>query len=930
MSKLHQKNKGFTLIELLVVIAIIAILSTIISVMFSSARVKAKDTVRKADLNSVKTALELYANDHNGTYPSTIPPGQTTPQVLGLNGCNTWTSNQTTSATSAWIPGLVSGGYISQLPHDPDGLSISTSNPTAGCSSTYLYASDGKDYAISNSLAVYSTNPEDPAINLPVVTTDSGVGDLGSGDVGGVGGGGSGSGSGSFALLFSQASSSYVSTPAIDTTAYSDVTLEFRIKTTDSNGAVISSQNWGQPGSFVLMIGSGQMYFQAIDIDNNLDWSNSLGPNSPNVSSSLLTDGSWHHVALVQTGGYTDMYVDGAQKFHYHMNLLQFNTALTIGASTIWGSYSDHEIDEVRISNTAVYTSDFSSSVPTSLSPSGSTIVLWKFDDGTGLTALDSSSHGNIATLVNNPTWVPVDGGTTGGGTGGTGGTTGWTCGSALVDTRNSNSYTTSLIGGQCWMSQNLNIGTKISGSSDQGSSLSSINKYCYNDSESSCTTYGGLYEWNQVMGGSVSPGAQGICMTGWHVPTHDEWSTMERSVCTSTTCTTDFPLNSGVSGWRGTNEGTTLRNPSGLFKDLLAGIRMNTGGSFVLQGTGGYYWTSTDDGAASAWHRHTNTGFATINRALDDKNYGFSVRCVNDSSPAAVSYNVAFDANGGLGSMSPQTINQGLSANLTGNSFTRTGYTFSGWSTTPTGSVSYTDGASYSMGGASVTLYAVWASDVVVGGGGVTYYINIPEAGQVDSSTAPTLTGPFTVELMYRMRGGGTYWYGLLKQPGNGGAANLVYAMAATGLGEVNSAITTDNSGWIGGQTNNIAANDGNWHHFAIVYDGSNEFQYFDGVLKSSWPVNGTPIAPNGSLQLGAGGWGNSPDFDTRAVRISSIARDPSTFSPSEQFTNDSHTELLWLFNEGSGSTVSDSSGHGHTLNLNLSGVGATTWGTI
>jgi len=62
-------NRGFTLIELLVVIFIIGLLASIVVVSVNSARSKARDTKRKADIKSFKTAIELYAND-NGRYPS--------------------------------------------------------------------------------------------------------------------------------------------------------------------------------------------------------------------------------------------------------------------------------------------------------------------------------------------------------------------------------------------------------------------------------------------------------------------------------------------------------------------------------------------------------------------------------------------------------------------------------------------------------------------------------------------------------------------------------------------------------------------------------------------------------------------------------------------------------------------------------------------
>jgi uncharacterized repeat protein (TIGR02543 family) len=70
----------------------------------------------------------------------------------------------------------------------------------------------------------------------------------------------------------------------------------------------------------------------------------------------------------------------------------------------------------------------------------------------------------------------------------------------------------------------------------------------------------------------------------------------------------------------------------------------------------------------------------------------------------------LTFDGNGATsGSTADQTIATNASANLTSNGFIRTGYNFTGWSTTLGGSFTYADGASYTMGTSNTTLYAVW-----------------------------------------------------------------------------------------------------------------------------------------------------------------------------------------------------------------------------
>ncbi|MCK4539945.1 prepilin-type N-terminal cleavage/methylation domain-containing protein [Candidatus Parcubacteria bacterium] len=68
MIKITKNTKGFTLIELLVVISIIGILSSFSVVSLNSARVKARDALRKGDMAQIRTALSLYSFE-NERYP---------------------------------------------------------------------------------------------------------------------------------------------------------------------------------------------------------------------------------------------------------------------------------------------------------------------------------------------------------------------------------------------------------------------------------------------------------------------------------------------------------------------------------------------------------------------------------------------------------------------------------------------------------------------------------------------------------------------------------------------------------------------------------------------------------------------------------------------------------------------------------------------
>lgn len=102
--RIRNNKKGFTLIELLVVIAIIGLLSTLSVIGINSARMKARDARRKADLRNIKIALEMYYHE-NGVYPR-------------AGGC-AYGSNCYVYSTSGsnWLSALAP--YMSKQPIDP-------------------------------------------------------------------------------------------------------------------------------------------------------------------------------------------------------------------------------------------------------------------------------------------------------------------------------------------------------------------------------------------------------------------------------------------------------------------------------------------------------------------------------------------------------------------------------------------------------------------------------------------------------------------------------------------------------------------------------------------------------------------------------------------------------------------------------------------
>lgn len=204
------------------------------------------------------------------------------------------------------------------------------------------------------------------------------------------------------------------------------------------------------------------------------------------------------------------------------------------------------------------------------------------------------------------------------------------------------NAYGTIIIGDQCWMDQNMNIGTKLADAATLPFDDSEIEKWCYNNNDAICDTDGGLYTWaeandldavcNTTSCTPPSPN-QGICPVGWHIPTDQEYIALEEELgmCSGTGAGC-----SGAAGWRGTDQGSKLSmltlngdNSSG-FTGLLVG-RRNTGGNFSVRNSITHFWTASKYSATNSWRRSLSSSVATVDRSNSDKAYGFSVRCLKD-----------------------------------------------------------------------------------------------------------------------------------------------------------------------------------------------------------------------------------------------------------------------------------------------------------
>ncbi|MDC0272157.1 fibrobacter succinogenes major paralogous domain-containing protein [Crocinitomicaceae bacterium] len=221
------------------------------------------------------------------------------------------------------------------------------------------------------------------------------------------------------------------------------------------------------------------------------------------------------------------------------------------------------------------------------------------------------------------------------------------------------NSYETVIIGNQEWMAENLKTLPAVIGSGTNSSTDPYYYVYDYQFTDpaeakltSNFTTYGVLYNWTAVMGGEASSdanpsGIQGICPTGWHVPSDSEWIELEEflGMCSGTAvgCSESF-------GDRGTDEGKKLKSETGWnngddptnnssgFSALPGGQNEGWTAYFWQLGSGGNFWTSTEFSSNYAVMRRLGDVNSTVLRGEvgqpgSTKSTGKSCRCVKDLS---------------------------------------------------------------------------------------------------------------------------------------------------------------------------------------------------------------------------------------------------------------------------------------------------------
>ena len=240
------------------------------------------------------------------------------------------------------------------------------------------------------------------------------------------------------------------------------------------------------------------------------------------------------------------------------------------------------------------------------------------------------------------------------------------------------NTYKTVVIGTQIWMGENLKV-TKYA----NGTAIPHVTEYtawgnlgdndtdkgyCFYNNDKSLG-YGALYTYAAATNGDNSgTNVQGVCPNGWHLPSDDEWKTLEMHLGMSQSDADD-------TGWRVTTEGKKLKATEGWnsnengtdevgYTALAGGFRDSSSGTFYHAGYIGYWWCSTQHASTHAYARGLNSLDSDVHRDVNGKSYGFSVRCLKGNGVFDTVLAAAFVADatkvmaGGVVSFTDQSTN--------------------------------------------------------------------------------------------------------------------------------------------------------------------------------------------------------------------------------------------------------------------------------
>ncbi|MBO6050731.1 MAG: fibrobacter succinogenes major paralogous domain-containing protein [Bacteroidales bacterium] len=218
------------------------------------------------------------------------------------------------------------------------------------------------------------------------------------------------------------------------------------------------------------------------------------------------------------------------------------------------------------------------------------------------------------------------------------------------------NTYTTIVIGEQCWMRENLRTTRYADGTSIilGGASFTDVpRRYNPNNNTGILPTYGYTYNWYAVMNGVASSnanpsGVRGVCPTGWHVPSDSEWTQLTDYLQNHTAFHCNDNITSiakslaSATGWNSSGTicdigNTQELNNASFFNAMPAGIAKTSQsvGTWYVDyndfGSKTCFWTATEDSDYGGKKREFIHNSAVVNSGSQSKHDGFSVRCLRD-----------------------------------------------------------------------------------------------------------------------------------------------------------------------------------------------------------------------------------------------------------------------------------------------------------
>lgn len=689
-------------------------------------------------------------------------------------------------------------------------------------------------------------------------------------------------------------------------------TYEAWFKTTDADGGIMTfSAGIGQ--SFYdrsLVIGAGALGFYVYN-------------GAPlTITGALVNNGQWHHAAGVITGTEIRLYLDGILQSSASTTGYGYNSyaspSIAIGEQYERG-YLAGTIDEVRASNTARYSSNFTPS--RRLATDASTLALWHLDEGSGTTGSDSTGGGNSLTLRNGASNSPAADGTANGpiwaegvaGSSSSNSSAGWAL-PGYENRQKLNIATTTATGANYGVETTTNRGTIIDNKQSRADGKDWRTVYQPADQYRSLSLDGG----DQINFDGYTPTVTTVSLWAKLTAGQDR-SILIQGLDQWNDNAWNWGLNTVSSGtlWfrpRAAANGLNYTYPYFGQWAMITMVRDDGNGVARFYINGQEVGSATLSGSlVNDQALRTLTGSVAPLGSLDD------IRLYNralKSSEVAALYNSRNIPQDGIdsGLINRWRMDEGSGQILVDSAGTQN--------------------ASLGATTASSTDDPTWLTGTTADGAVITTQ-EVPRFiphghaldfdGSNDKATTSTLSGyttnePLTLESWIKVPVTPTTQQLIIED--NDG---FRMRMQTTSAGKVNIALgTTINTGGVS-STTSLAAN--TWYHVAGTWDGSKIRVFVNGTLEGTLAYTGSVPAPSGITfgQLPAGSYNFSGSLDE--VRISDTVRYTNNFTPAANpFTKDSNTVGLWHMDEGTGTSLTDASGNSNTGTLAAS-TAAPTW---